>query len=255
VGEARKGEDDPRVRRRLGREGRREKAHSLLGTVGLPVEPALAPASWDSDSFRRPLGLSDGAGNVDAGKVGVELASARASLRRAFLLLGALALGLLAFVGLGGAAALARTLRTHRVAYAYVLPAMVGMLVLVFFPFLYGIVISFTDSTIYNTNAPLSEIFVGVKNYVSILSDFKIAQHVADGGLSSTTRTTDALITVIGRSQRDARSRPPYPRADPEHWGLAMKPAYRVLLIFRGRCRTTSRRSSGRGCSTSSSAW
>lgn len=213
-----------------------EKAHSLLGTVGLPVEPALAPASWDSDSFRRPLGLSDGAGNVDAGKVGVELASARASLRRAFLLLGALALGLLAFVGLGGAAALARTLRTHRVAYAYVLPAMVGMLVLVFFPFLYGIVISFTDSTIYNTNAPLSEIFVGVKNYVAILSDFKIAQHAADGGLvfnyqnfywtlwitviwtitNVTFGVTVGLILALILNTK----------------GLALKPAYRVLLIL-----------------------
>ncbi len=35
--------------------------------------------------------------------------------------------------------------RTHRQAYLYVRPAMVGMLVLVFFPFLYGIAISFTD--------------------------------------------------------------------------------------------------------------
>lgn len=213
-----------------------ENASGLLSTVGLPADPPLDPAAWDSDAYRRPLGLSDGAGNVDAAKVGVELASARSGVRRAFLLLGALALGLLAFVGLGGAAAFARTLRTHRVAYAYVLPAMVGMLVLVFFPFLYGIVISFTDSTIYNTNAPLSDIFVGVRNYVSILSDFRIAQHAADGGLvfnyqnfywtlwitvvwtitNVTFGVTVGLILALILNTK----------------GLAMKPAYRVLLIL-----------------------
>jgi arabinogalactan oligomer/maltooligosaccharide transport system permease protein len=213
-----------------------EKARELLGTVGLPAEPALAPASWDSDSYRHTLGLSDGAGNVDAAKVGVELASAKTSIRRAFLLLGAVALGLLAFVGFGGAVALAKTLRTHRVAYAYVLPAMVGMLVLVFFPFLYGIVISFTDSTIYNTNAPLADIFVGVKNYVAILSDFRIAQHAADGGLvfnyqnfywtlwitviwtitNVTFGVTVGLILALILNTK----------------GLALKPAYRVLLIL-----------------------
>ena len=104
-------------------------------------------------------------------------------MSRTTLLLGALALVLLGFVGLGGLAALLGTLKTHRVAYSYVLPAMVGMLLLVFFPFVYGIALSFTDQTIYNTNAPLTEIWVGFKNYVSILTDFNVAQTAADGGL------------------------------------------------------------------------
>jgi arabinogalactan oligomer/maltooligosaccharide transport system permease protein len=213
-----------------------EVARALLERLGLPAEPPLDTASWDADSYRRPLGLSDGTGTVDAARVGAALASERTSLRRAFLLLGALAFGILAFVGLGGAAALARTLKTHRVAYAYVVPAMVGMLVLVFFPFLYGIAISFTDSTIYNTNAPLSEIFVGFENYVSILSDFRIARTAADGAVvfnyqnfywtlwvtiawtvtNVTFGVTVGLILALVLNTK----------------GLALKPAYRVLLIL-----------------------
>lgn len=213
-----------------------EVARTLLERLGLPAEPPPDTASWDADSYRRPLGLSDGAGTVDAARVGAALASERTGLRRAFLLLGALAFGILAFVGLGGAAALARTLKTHRVAYAYVVPAMVGMLVLVFFPFLYGIAISFTDSTIYNTNAALSEIFVGFENYVSILSDFRIARTAADGAVvfnyqnfywtlwvtiawtvtNVTFGVTVGLILALVLNTK----------------GLALKPAYRVLLIL-----------------------
>jgi arabinogalactan oligomer/maltooligosaccharide transport system permease protein len=69
----------------------------------------------------------------------------------------------------------------HRVGYAYVLPAMLGMVVLVFFPFLYGITLSFTNQTIYNTGAPLSEIWVGLQNYASILGDFAMARRGGDG--------------------------------------------------------------------------
>ncbi|HMM33620.1 MAG TPA: sugar ABC transporter permease [Thermoanaerobaculia bacterium] len=201
-----------------------------------PPPAPLDPASWDSDPFRRPLGLSDGAGNVDAAKVAATLAGERQVLRRTFLLVGALALALLAFVGLGALASFLRTLRTHRTAYAYVVPAMVGMVLLVFFPFVYGIVLSFTDQTIYNSNAPLTEIWVGFKNYVSILSDFRIAQTAADGGLVFNYQNFywTLWITVVWTVTNVA-------------WGvtvglilalilntkgLALKPAYRVLLIL-----------------------
>ncbi|MFN7985880.1 MAG: sugar ABC transporter permease [Thermoanaerobaculia bacterium] len=212
------------------------QAAEAIAAYGLPVEPPLAPASWDSDAFRRPLGFSDGAGNVNAAKVSAELAGERGGLRQTFLLVGALALVLLGFVGLGGFAAFVRTLRANRVAYSYVVPAMVGMVVLVFFPFIYGIVLSFTDSTIYNSNAPLTEIWVGFKNYVSVLSDFKIAQHAADGGLvfnyqnfywtlwvtviwtvsNVTFGVTVGLILALILNTK----------------GLALKPVYRVLLIL-----------------------
>ena len=201
-----------------------------------PAPAPLEPASWDSDAFRRPLGLSDGAGNVDAAKVGAALASDRATVRKSSLLLGGVALVLLAFVGLGGLAALLRTLKTHRTAYSYVVPAMVGMVLLVFFPFIYGIVLSFTEQTIYNSNAPLTEIWVGFKNYVSILSDFRVAQTAADGGLvfnyqnfywtlwvtiawTVTNVTYGVVVGLILALILNTK-------------GLALKPAYRVLLIL-----------------------
>jgi len=203
-------------------------------TATAPV--ALEPASWDSDAFRRPLGLSDGAGNVDAAKVAAALGGERQALRRTFLLVGALALVLLAFLGLGGLAALLRTLKTHRTAYAYVVPAMVGMVLLVFFPFVYGIVLSFTDQTIYNSNAPLTEIWVGFKNYVSILTDFKVARTAADGALvfnyqnfywtlwitiawTVTNVTYGVVVGLILALILNTK-------------GLRLKPAYRVLLIL-----------------------
>jgi arabinogalactan oligomer/maltooligosaccharide transport system permease protein len=43
-----------------------------------------------------------------------------------------------------------KALREHADAYAYVAPAMIGMLVLVFFPFFYGIGLAFTDTTLFN---------------------------------------------------------------------------------------------------------
>ena len=212
------------------------QASEAIAANGLPAEPALAPASWDSDPFRRPLGFSDGAGNVDAKKVDAALAGERAGLRKTFLLVGALALVLLGFVGLGGLAAFLRTLRTHRTAYAYVLPAMVGMVLLVFFPFVYGIVLSFTDQTIYNSNAPLTEIWVGFKNYVSILTDFRVARTAADGALvfnyqnfywtlwitiawTVTNVTYGVVVGLVLALVLNTK-------------GLALKPAYRVLLIL-----------------------
>ena len=203
-------------------------------TATTPVP--LDPASWDSDAFRRPLGLSDGAGNVDAAKLAAALAGERQALRRTFLLVGALALALLAFVGLGGLAAFLRTLKTHRTAYTYVVPAMVGMVLLVFFPFVYGIVLSFTDQTIYNSSAPLMEIWVGFKNYVSILTDFRVARTAADGALvfnyqnfywtlwitiawTVTNVTYGVVVGLILALILNTK-------------GLALKPAYRVLLIL-----------------------
>jgi arabinogalactan oligomer / maltooligosaccharide transport system permease protein len=49
---------------------------------------------------------------------------------------------------------------------------MVGMLILVFFPFIYGVVLSFTSQNVYSINKPLAEIWVGLENYADILGDF-----------------------------------------------------------------------------------
>jgi arabinogalactan oligomer / maltooligosaccharide transport system permease protein len=69
----------------------------------------------------------------------------------------------------------------YRVAYAYITPAILGMLVLVFFPFFYGVALSFTNSNLYNASKPITETWVGLQNYADILSDFGIAKRTADG--------------------------------------------------------------------------
>ncbi|WP_066967476.1 extracellular solute-binding protein [Microbulbifer sp. Q7] len=64
--------------------------------------------------------------------------------------------------------------RSNRTAYLYLMPAVLGMLVLVFFPLLYGLLLSFTDTTVFNEQAPLWSRFIGLDNYVAILGDFDL---------------------------------------------------------------------------------
>jgi arabinogalactan oligomer/maltooligosaccharide transport system permease protein len=113
---------------------------------------------------------------------------------------------------------------------------MVGMVVLVFFPFLYGIAISFTDQNIYNTSKPLTEIWVGLRNYVDIIGDFSIAKRTASGTLvfnylnfywtflftvvwticNVTFGVTMGLLLALALNTKR----------------LALRPVYRVLLIL-----------------------
>jgi arabinogalactan oligomer/maltooligosaccharide transport system permease protein len=124
----------------------------------------------------------------------------------------------------------------HRQAYAYVTPAMMGMMVLVFFPFLYGVTLSFTDSNLYNTNQPLTETWVGFKNFVDIITDFQVVQTTADGGrvvnyfnfywtlfitiiwtvTNVTIGVSAGLLLALVLNTK----------------GLLMRPIYRVLLIL-----------------------
>ncbi|MEL7304768.1 MAG: sugar ABC transporter permease [Myxococcota bacterium] len=62
------------------------------------------------------------------------------------------------------------SLAVHRVAYAYLSPAMLGMAVLVFIPVVYGIVLGFQARS-YNVFE-----FVGFRNYLEILSDLNVAE-------------------------------------------------------------------------------
>jgi arabinogalactan oligomer/maltooligosaccharide transport system permease protein len=73
-------------------------------------------------------------------------------LERSFWGINLLGLALLLFF-VQGWAAHRQALRDHADAYAYVAPAMIGMLVLVFFPFFYGIGLAFTDTTLFNESA------------------------------------------------------------------------------------------------------
>jgi len=207
---------------------------AVLASAGLPA--AIHPETWDSDLFRRPRGLVGADGRIDEARLSGELAQSASDATRALAGVGALALAALAVVGLGGAARLGATLRKHREAYLYITPAMAGMLVLVFFPFLYGIAISFTDQTIYTTSKPLTEIWVGLKNYGQILGDFHIARRAADGALVFnylnfywtflfTVVWTVSNVTIgvtVGLLLALILNTP----------GLALRPVYRVLLIL-----------------------
>jgi len=109
------------------------------------------------------------------------------------------------------------------------------MLVLVFFPFIYGITLSFTGQTIFNTNQPLTELFVGLRNYVDIIGDVDVVRRTAEGlvinyqnfywTLFITICWTVSNVTVgvtLGMILALALNTP----------GLKFKPIYRVLLIL-----------------------
>lgn len=194
-----------------------------------------APNPWDVDVFQRPRGLLGADGRVNAAAEGAALES----LRRPFVrsLWGNAVLGtvLLAFFALGVARRLRETVSEYRYAYLYVTPAMLGMLVLVFFPFIYGITLSFTGQTIFNTNQPLTELFVGLQNYVDIVGDVDVASRTADGWaidyqnfywtLFITVCWTVSNVAVgvsLGMLLALALNTP----------GLRFKPIYRVLLIL-----------------------
>jgi arabinogalactan oligomer/maltooligosaccharide transport system permease protein len=159
------------------------EAAALAVRLGLPAGAPLEPGRWDADEQRRPRGRLAADGTPDAARTAAEVGALRGDATGALASAFLVALAALALVGLGGLARIGRELVTHRQAYAYVAPAMIGTTVLVFFPFLYGIALSFTDSNIYNTAAPLWDIWIGFRNYASILGDLGIARRGADGSL------------------------------------------------------------------------
>lgn len=130
-----------------------------------------AANTWDADLRRVPRKI-----DPDRAVAGEKQAVANASYG-----IGVLSLLILLFVALGLAAHTGRALRRNKQAYAFVAPAMVGMLILVFFPFIYGVVLSFTSQNVYSVNKPLSEIWVGFENYASILGDFNPVRHTDAG--------------------------------------------------------------------------
>ncbi|MGZ5442444.1 MAG: carbohydrate ABC transporter permease [Thermoanaerobaculia bacterium] len=127
--------------------------------------------TWDADIRRVPIRI-DPARAVEGEKSAVANASYG---------IGVLSLLLLLFVGTSAATRTKDSIVRHRQAYIYITPALIGMLLLVFFPFFYGIMLSFTSQTIYSVNEPIGEIWVGLENYVEILSDFNPIRHTEAG--------------------------------------------------------------------------
>ncbi len=158
----------------------REVAGQLLAALGPNASP-LHPERWDVDVHRIPRALVTAEGRLDEGKLGELVHTDAGRLTRSVAVLAVVALALLAFVGFGAAAATGRSLVEYRLAYAYTLPAMVCMLLLVFFPFFYGITLSFTNANIYNSNKPITDLWVGLDNFTDILSDFSVAHSTPDG--------------------------------------------------------------------------
>lgn len=213
-----------------------QRAQSVMAERQLAAEPALQPGNWDADHFRRPLGLVTPEGAVNEAAVSARVGELRSGANRAFGGLGVAALVLLLFIGMGGLARTVETVVENRTAYLYIAPAMVGMVVLVFFPFFYGIALSFTDSNLYNTGQSLSDIWVGLRNYAEILGDFNIARRAQDGSIvfnylnfyytlfftavwtvtNVTIGVTVGLILALILNVQ----------------GLALRPVYRVLLIL-----------------------
>ncbi len=125
---------------------------------------------------------------------------------------------------------------TNRQAYLYVAPAMIGTLLLVFFPFFYGVALSFTDSNIYNSSQPLTELWAGLKNFKAILSDFDLVRRGADGTLAYNylnfywTLIFTVIWTVTNVSFGVSFGLLLALVLNTK--GLAFRPAYRVLLIL-----------------------
>lgn len=158
----------------------RASAESVARELGSPAS-GWNVAAWDADAYRKPRGLIDAQGAIDEAKLGAESLRYAGRTKRALAVVGLLALALLGFVGFGGAATMVENLVEHRTAYAYTLPAMFGMLFLVFLPFLYGVMLSFTNANIYNSNKPIFDIWNGLANFGDILGDFHVVQRTADG--------------------------------------------------------------------------
>jgi arabinogalactan oligomer/maltooligosaccharide transport system permease protein len=170
--------------------GRRETGKALAAQISEETAKtgslgATPPDSsrWDADLFRHPRGLVTAAGTVDEKGLDAEIHGDAVRLRRSIILLALLSLVLLAFVGFGGAARVGHDLVEYRQAYSYTMPAMIAMLLLVFFPFFYGVALSFTNDNIYNSSKPITEIWVGLSNFKDILSDVSIFHRGATGAI------------------------------------------------------------------------
>jgi arabinogalactan oligomer/maltooligosaccharide transport system permease protein len=212
-----------------------ERTGALVSELELPGEPALAPELWDVNRYREPRGLVRAGGVLDEGRLGEEVGADAGRLTRSVITLALISLVLLIFVGWGWAARTGAALVEHRYAYSYTVPSLVAMLLLVFFPFLYGAVLSFTNSNIYNTDRSVFDNWVGLDNFVEILRDVHVAHRTAEGlawnfqnfywTLGFTIVWTIANVAIgvtLGLLLALALNTK----------GLAFRAAYRVLLIL-----------------------
>ena len=206
--------------------GRFEKA------AGAKAPDSLA---WDSDRYGDPRGVFNQNLEPNDAKIAEIFAVARGRFAFGFVVLALLGVAAAFYVAEGWAAFTWVTLKRHREAYGYVLPALLAMLVLVFFPFFYGTLLSFTNQTLYNLNEPIYTVWTGFDNYVKILTDFDLVTETAGsksvnyanfyytlGFTIVWTISNVAIGTGLGLFLALLLNTK----------GLALRPVYRVLLVL-----------------------
>jgi arabinogalactan oligomer/maltooligosaccharide transport system permease protein len=201
------------------------------------VEPErLQITDWNLDRYRAPRGTFDADGVVNAAVVREGFVRDRTLFTQAAVALGLLGLRLYWWVAAGWAQRTWSALVQHRSAYGFVVPAMIGMILLVFFPFFYGLALSFTEQTLYNVNQPLYDVWVGLQNYAQIITDFEVIRTASDGSrsinfqnfywtLGFTVLWTVSNVTIgvtVGLALALILNVK----------GLRLKPMYRIILIL-----------------------
>lgn len=142
---------------------------------------ATATNLWDTDDYQRPRGLIGVDGSVLSAGQERQLAARAGFIRPILWAIDLLSLAVLLLFNYGYAARAYAAFKKNIDAYLYIAPAMIGMTVLVFFPFAYGIALSFTDTTLFNESLPFLDRLIGFGNYKAILGDFNVYQRTADG--------------------------------------------------------------------------
>ena len=154
--------------------------YDRLGYLAMPRDKS-AVNLWDTDHYQRPLGLIAADGSILSEHQTAYFAQRSGFLKRLLAAIDLLGAAILLMFIYGYAARTFAALKEHADAYTYVAPAMIGMLVLVFFPFAYGITLSFTDTTLFNESLPFQDRLTGWANFKAILGDFNLYEHTAEG--------------------------------------------------------------------------
>jgi arabinogalactan oligomer / maltooligosaccharide transport system permease protein len=154
--------------------------YDKLGYFPLSHDPK-AVNLWDTDQYQRPRDLIGADGSVLAQGQSRQFAKRMSFLKPILWVIDLVTVAVLLMFIYGYAARGYAAFRKNIDAYIYVAPAMIGMILLVFFPFAYGIALSFTDTTLYNESLSFQDRLIGFENFRNILGNFNIYQHTADG--------------------------------------------------------------------------
>lgn len=167
------------------------KAGNYVGMVDLNyITPPYAPKSFSEaadktlnkieSALKAEPGLKETAAFVNAQRIELAKSSAadRAAdtrfIRNSFIFIFLLSALIFALIEFKIVNLLWEVFFKNRLAYGYVAPATIGMLVLVFFPIFFGLVLGFTDYSLLKFKEPIFSLFIGFRNFIDILSDFHI---------------------------------------------------------------------------------